>query len=148
VADRRSTAVSKRQFGGNGFDFINGFNDVNQQEQVIQIKEESLQIVDNGRQQVVVQQAQEVLIVDQQRNGFNNDLNDIFRKTNARRENQDETVVMLVVQEIQVAIDDGNGNVFQQQVFAQSAVVANRGRDSTKTVMSELSGESSPFEQD
>ncbi|KAF2660034.1 hypothetical protein K491DRAFT_107355 [Lophiostoma macrostomum CBS 122681] len=145
IVERRSPAVSRRQDlsglgglggnGGNAFDFINGFNNVNQQNQVINIQEQSLQIVDNGRQQAIVQQAQQVLIVDQQKNGFNNDLNDIFRKTNARRDNRDQTVVMLVVQEIQVAVDDGKGNVVQEQVFAQSAVVANRGRGQTKTVM-------------
>lgn len=43
--------------------------------------------------------------------------------------------MMLVVQEIQVAVDDGRGNQVQQQIFAQQAVVANRGRQQTDTVM-------------
>lgn len=42
---------------------------------------------------------------------------------------------MLVVQEIQVAIDDGRGNQFQQNIFAQSAVVANRGARRSQTIM-------------
>lgn len=105
---------------------------------MLDVKQETLQIVDNGRQQAVVQQVQEVLVVNQQQNGFNNDLNNLFRKSNARRNNNDQSTVMLVVQEIQVAVDDGQGNLFQQNVFAQSAVVANRGRRATQTVMSML----------
>ncbi|KAH7071662.1 hypothetical protein FB567DRAFT_538590 [Paraphoma chrysanthemicola] len=122
-------------FSGDGFNFADGFNNFNQQQQVIQIREENLQIIDNGRQQAVVQQVNEVLIVDQVNNGFNNDLNNLFRKSNFQNQRQEESSVLLVVQEIQVAIDDGRGNQFQQQVFAQSAVVANRGRDRTQTVM-------------
>ncbi|KAF2034097.1 hypothetical protein EK21DRAFT_85890 [Setomelanomma holmii] len=122
-------------FNGNGFNFIDGFNNFNKQQQVIQIQEQNLQIVDNGRQQQVVQQVNEVLIVDQVNNGFNNDLNNLFRKSNMQNRNQKVSTVMLVVQEIQIAIDDGRGNKFQQQVFAQSAVIANRGRRVTQTVM-------------
>lgn len=127
---------TKRQgFGGDGFNFIDGFNNFNKQEQVIQIQENNLQIVDNGQQQLIVAQAQEVLIVDQQQNGFNNDLNNLFRKSSSRNNFKDVSTVMLVVQEIQIAIDDGRGNQVQQNIFAQSAVVANRGRDETRTVM-------------
>jgi hypothetical protein len=48
---------------------------------------------------------------------------------------RDKATVMLVVQEIQIAVDDGRGNQVQQQIFAQSAVVANRGARETQTVM-------------
>jgi hypothetical protein len=119
----------------NAFNFIDGFNNFNQQEQVLQIQQQNLQIIDNGREQVVVQQVQEVLIVDQVNNGFNNDLNNLFRKSNMQNKNRDVSTVMLVVQEIQISIDDGRGNQFQQSIFAQSAVVANRGRDQSQTVM-------------
>lgn len=120
---------------GEGFNFIDGFNNFNQQQQVIQIQEQNLQIVDNGFQQQVVQQVQEVLIVDQVNNGFNNDLNNLFRASNFRNQFQDVSTVMLVVQEIQIAVDDGRGNQFQQNVFAQSALVANRGARKSQTIM-------------
>lgn len=120
---------------GNGFNFIDGFNNFNQQQQVLQIQEQNLQIVNNGFQQQVVQQVQEVLVVDQVNNGFNNDLNNLFRKSNFQNQFNDVSTVMLVVQEIQVAVDDGFGNSFQQNVFAQSALVANRGAFQTQTVM-------------
>lgn len=120
---------------GKGFNFIDGFNNFNQQQQVIQIQEQNLQIVNNGFQQQVVQQVQEVLIVDQVNNGFNNDLNNLFRKSNFKNQFRDVSTVMLVVQEIQVAIDDGRGNQFQQNIFAQSAVVANRGARRSQTIM-------------
>jgi hypothetical protein len=71
-------------FSGNGFNFANGFNDFNNQAQVIQIQEQNLQIVDNGFQQQVVQQVNQVLVVDQVNSGFNNDLNNLFRKSNFR----------------------------------------------------------------
>ncbi|KAG9191594.1 hypothetical protein G6011_10328 [Alternaria panax] len=124
-------------FSGNDgdFNFIDGFNNFNQQQQVIQIQEQSLQIVDNGRQQAVVQQVQEVLIVDQVNNGFNNDMKNLFRKSNFQNQFRDVSTVTLVVQEIQIAIDDGRGNQVQQNIFAQSAVVANRGARKTQTVM-------------
>ncbi|KAH7406960.1 hypothetical protein DE146DRAFT_414211 [Phaeosphaeria sp. MPI-PUGE-AT-0046c] len=124
-------------FSGNGFNFGNGFNDFNNQAQVIQIQEQNLQIVDNGVQQQIVQQVNQVLVVDQVNNGFNNDLNNLFRKSNFRNQfqSQQQSVVMLVVQEIQIAVDDGRGQQFQQQIFAQSAVVANRGFPQTNTVM-------------
>jgi hypothetical protein len=178
-------------FSGNGFNFGDGFNNFNQQQQVIQVQQQNLQIIDNGRQQQVnfdqqnvqvvdngrgdqavrvdqqnvqvndngrgdqtvrvdqqsvqvldngrqqqvVQQVNQVLVVDQVNNGFNNDLNNLFRKSNMRNQNRDSATVMLVVQEIQVAIDDGRGNQFQQSIFAQSAVVANRGARQTNTVM-------------
>jgi hypothetical protein len=97
----------------------------------VQIKEQNLQIVDNGIQQAVIAQAQEVLIVDQQNSRFN----DLFRQSNFRNKFNDVTTVVMVVQQIQVAVDDGRGNIFQQDVFAQSALVANRGFGSTQTVL-------------
>lgn len=122
-------------FSGDGFNFIDGFNNFNQQQQVINVQKENLQIVNNGFQEQVVQQAEQVLIVNQQNNGFNNDLNNLFRKSSFNREFNNVATVMLVVQEIQVAIDDGFGNTFQQNVFAQSALVAGRGGGFTQTVM-------------
>ena len=122
-------------FNGQGFNFIDGFNNFNQQQQVIQIQEQSLQISNNGFQQAVVQNVQETLVVDQVNNGFNNDLNNLFRKANFQNQFQDVSTVMLVVQEVQVSLDDGQGNSFQQNVFAQSALVANRGALQTQTLM-------------
>jgi hypothetical protein len=122
-------------FSGQGFNFADGFNNFNQQQQVIQIQEQNLQIIDNGRRQQVIQQINQVLVVDQSSNGFNNNLNDIFRKSNFQNQFQQVATVMLVVQEIQIAVDDGRGNQVQQQIFAQKAVVANRGARETQTVM-------------
>jgi hypothetical protein len=92
--------------------------------------------VDNGFQQQIVQQASEVLIVQEQNNGFNNQLNNLFRKSNFQNQFPDQSTVLMVVQEIQVAVDDGFGNSIEQQVFAQSVLVANRGLAATQTVMS------------
>jgi hypothetical protein len=119
-------------FNGNGFNFADGFNNFNQQQQVIQIQQQNLQIIDNGRQRQVVQQVNQVLVVDQVNNGFNNNLNNLFRKSNFQNQFQDVSTVM---QEIQVSVDDGRGNQIQQSIFAQNAVVANRGRQQTQTVM-------------
>jgi len=122
-------------FSGNGFNFANGFNQFNQQAQVLQIQEQNLQIVNNGFQQQVVQQVNQVLIVDQVNNGFNRNLNDLFRKSSFSNQFNQVTTVMIVVQEIQVAVADAFGNQFQQQVFAQSIQVANRGAAVTQSVM-------------
>lgn len=122
-------------FNGQGFNFIDGFNAFNQQQQVIQIQEQNLQIIDNGFQQQVVQQVNEVLIVDQQNNGFNNDLNNLFRQANFANQFGGQSTVVMVVQEIQVAVDDGFGNQFQQNIFAQSALVANAGQAFTQSLM-------------
>jgi hypothetical protein len=122
-------------FNGQGFNFADGFQNFNQQQQVIQIQEQSLQIVDNGFQRQVVQQVNQVLVVDQVNNGFNNQLNNIFRKSNFQNQFNQVATVMLVVQEIQVSVDDGRGNQFQQNIFAQNVVVANRGAPQTQTVM-------------
>jgi flagellar biosynthesis GTPase FlhF len=62
-------------------------------------------------------------------------MNNLFRKSNFQNQFRDVTTVMLVVQEIQIAIDDGRGNQIQQEIFAQSVVVANRGARETQTVM-------------
>ncbi|KAK7188462.1 hypothetical protein DPSP01_004622 [Paraphaeosphaeria sporulosa] len=132
---RRQGNAVQNGFGGQGFNFIDGFNRFNDQAQVVQVKQESLQIQNNGFQQQVVQQVNEVLVVNQQQNGFNRDLNNLFRKANFRRERNQESTVMLVVQQIQVSVADDRGNAFQQDVFVQSAIVANRGARTTNTVM-------------
>ncbi|RMZ68641.1 hypothetical protein GMOD_00008367 [Pyrenophora seminiperda CCB06] len=140
-------AYSKRQFdfnsvingnrGGNndGFNFIDGFQRFNQQQQVINVQEKSLTVVDNRFQRQVVQQVQQVIVVDQVNNGFNNDMNNLFRKSNFRNRFRDVTTVMIVVQTIKVAIDNGRGDFVRQDIFAQSVVVANRGARRTQEVM-------------
>ena len=62
-------------------------------------------------------------------------MNNLFRKSNFQNQFRDVATVLLVVQEIQIAIDDGRGNQIQQEIFAQSVVVANRGARETQTVM-------------
>jgi hypothetical protein len=104
---------------------------------VIQVQEKNLQVVDDGRnRQVVVEQVNQVLVVDQVNNGFNNDLNNLFRRSNMGNRFNDISTVMLVVQEIRISVDDGRGNRVDQQVFAQRVEVANRGRERSQTVMS------------
>ena len=138
--------MTKRQFDFNsvvngfnsnngGFNFINGFNNFNQQRRVIQVQEQSLQIIDNGGRQQIVQQVEQVLVVDRVNNGFNSDLNDLFRKSNFRNQFRNVATVVLVVQEIQVIIDDRRRGRIQQNLFAQRAIVANRGARQTQTVM-------------
>ncbi|KAF2204906.1 hypothetical protein GQ43DRAFT_468681 [Delitschia confertaspora ATCC 74209] len=156
---------------GRGYNFGRAFNDFNNQEQFIQIQEQTIQIasdgrggqqvqqqeqnvqivdngngvqqiqqeeqnvqiVDNGRgvQQAIIEQSKQVLVADQRNARFN----DLFRQSSFRGRKNDVSTVMLVVQKIQVSVDDGRGNVLQREVFAQSAVVANRGRRSTETVL-------------
>lgn len=134
MAKRQISGV-QNGFGGQGFNFIDGFNRVQDQQQVLRVQQQNLQIVDNGFQQAVVQQVNEVLVVNQQQNGFNRDLNNLFRKANFRNQRNQESTVMLVVQQIQVSVADDRGRKFEQDVFVQSAVVANRGARSTNTVM-------------
>lgn len=124
-------------FGGqDDFNFVNGFNNFNQQQQVIQVQEQNIQQVNfGGFQRQVVEQVNQVLVIDNQRNGFNNNLNNLFRQTNQRRNRGDVSTVIMVVMQVNVAIDDGRGNQIQQEVFAQSLIVANRGRGRTETVM-------------
>jgi hypothetical protein len=128
---RQSSFDASKFQGANGFNFPGALNQFNDVQQIVQIKEQNLQIVDNGVQQAVIAQAQEVLIIDQQNARFN----DLFRQSNYRNKFNDVTTVVMVVQQIQIAVDDGRGNVFQQEIFAQSAVVANRGASSTQTVL-------------
>jgi len=82
-----------------------------------------------------VQQVNEVLIVDQVNNGFNKDLDNLFRKSNFQNQFQQVTTVMIVVQEIQISVADAFGNKFEQQVFAQSIQIANRGAQQTQSIM-------------
>ncbi|KAF2874178.1 hypothetical protein BDV95DRAFT_325062 [Massariosphaeria phaeospora] len=134
IAKRAPAPVTPRQSGG-GFNFLDNFNNINNQQNVVQIQEQSLQVIDDGRQQLVIQQASEVLIVQGQKEGFKNSMNDVFRKSKFRNDFKDVTTVILVVQEIQIVIDDGRGDIFQAEIFAQSVIVANRGSDATQTVM-------------
>ncbi|KAF2274665.1 uncharacterized protein EI97DRAFT_459945 [Westerdykella ornata] len=120
---------------GQAFNFIDGFNTFNNQNQVLQIQENNLQLVNNGFQQQVVQQARQVLVLNQQNFGFNSGFNNLFRKANFKRQFPQVSTVMLVVQEIQVSVDNGFGQRVDQNVFAQSVVVANRGFPATQTVM-------------
>ncbi|KAF2743969.1 hypothetical protein M011DRAFT_489295 [Sporormia fimetaria CBS 119925] len=129
---------SPRQLLGspnNNFNFIDGFNLLNARQQILNIQSNNLQVVDNGFQQAIVQQAQEVLVINEQNNGFNNNLNNLFRKSNFKNNFPDQSTVMLVVQEIQVAVDNGFGGRVEQSVFAQSVLIANRGLGVTRTVM-------------
>jgi hypothetical protein len=142
---KRSPPVTPAKRGldvfGNGFngdfDIFNQFGNFNNQQQVFQFQQQEVQFVDNGAfGQQFVQQAQEVLIIDQQNNGFNNKFNDLSRKASLRNQFPNQETVMLVVQQIDVAVDDGFGNQIQQSVFAQSAVVANQGAfGGTQTVL-------------
>lgn len=133
---KRANDIFGNGFNGD-FDIFNQFGQFNNQQQVLQFQQQDVQFIDNGAfGQQFVQQAQEVLIIDQQNNGFNNKFNDLARAASFRNQFPQQETVMLVVQQIDVAIDDGRGNQIQQSVFAQSAVVANQGAfGGTQTVM-------------
>ncbi|USP80301.1 hypothetical protein yc1106_07575 [Curvularia clavata] len=130
-----NSVVNGLNINNGGFNFIDGFNNFNQQERIVQIQQQNVQIVDDRSRQQILQQAQQVLIVDQVNNGFNNDLNNLFRKSNFANRFRDVRTTMLVVQEIVTVIDDGRGNRREQSIFAQNVVVANRNGRQQQTVM-------------
>ncbi|EMD58667.1 hypothetical protein COCSADRAFT_69451, partial [Bipolaris sorokiniana ND90Pr] len=137
--DRRQIDVSSVINGFNrndgAFNFIDGFNNFNKQQKVIQIQQQKIQIVDDRSRQQIVQQIQQVLIVDQVNNGFNNDLNNLFRKSNFQNQFRDRRTDVIIVQEIIVVIDDGRGGRRDQSFFAQNTIVANRGGRDRQSVM-------------
>lgn len=124
----------------NVFDLIDGFQNFRNQDTVVQVQQENVAVIQNGNDvRIIQEQVNQVLVVDQQNNRNRRDMNNLFRKSNFRNNNRDQTTVLLVVTEVQISVDDGRGNQVDQRVFAQSAVVANRGQRQTNTVMSRSS---------
>jgi hypothetical protein len=71
-------------------------------------------------------QVEQVLAADEEQRSYDNALNDVFRKSSFERDNKDVTVVVKVVQQV---------NMANMELYKQDIVVANRGKANTKTVM-------------
>lgn len=104
----------------------------NNNNNVIEITKVDIVEVQEGGNTAIVEQVQQVLI----QNSNNNNKNNKKRKASYRKKNSNQSIVILVVQQIVVQVVDKSGNSFQEIIFAESAITANRGRGSTQTVMS------------
>jgi hypothetical protein len=129
------------KFGNNDFDFnrfdlIDGFDNFRNQDTFLQVDANNVFIQqDRDRQRIIQEKVTQVLIVDQQ-NDFNRnrEQRNLFRRANFRNNNRDRSTVILVVTQVNVVLDNGFGRQDQQQFFAQSAIVANRGHRETDTI--------------
>ncbi|KAF2119971.1 hypothetical protein BDV96DRAFT_595575 [Lophiotrema nucula] len=125
----------------NNFDFINQVDAFSQQQQIVNFQQEEVFFAENSnnfgrdQQQVIFAQAQKVVQIEQENNGGNLFFNDLSRKASFRNSNPGVETVVMVVKQIDISIDDGRGNQIQQQVFAQSVVIANRGARETQAIM-------------
>ncbi|OCL12849.1 hypothetical protein AOQ84DRAFT_136900 [Glonium stellatum] len=106
-------------------------NNNNNNYDVVEITKVDITEVQQGDSTAVVEQVQQVLI----QNSNNNDRKNRKRKSAYRRRNSDLSTVLLVVQQVVVQVVDNSGNSFQELIFAESAITANRGRGSTQTIM-------------
>ena len=107
-------------------------NNNNNNNNVVEITKVDIAEVQEGGNTVIVEQVQQVLI----QNSNNNNRNNKKRKASYRKRNSNQSIVLLVVQQIVVQVVDNSGNSFQEIIFAESAITANRGRGSTQTIMS------------
>ncbi|OCK78073.1 hypothetical protein K432DRAFT_101134 [Lepidopterella palustris CBS 459.81] len=98
---------------------------------VIEITEVDLTVIEEKNKEVIIEQVKEVLIV----NSSNNSKNNKKRKAAYKSKSKDVTTVLIVVQIIEIKIDDGKGNKIQEDIFAESIVIANKGKKSTQTIM-------------
>jgi len=103
----------------------------NNNKNVIEITKVDIAEVQEGGNTAIVEQVQQVLI----QNSNNNNKNNEKRKASYRKRNSKQSTVLLVVQQVVVKVVDNSGNSFQEVIFAESAVIANRGRGSTQTIM-------------
>jgi hypothetical protein len=96
-------------------------------------------------QQLMLQQVNQALAVDQQANAPENEMDNVLRMTALAQKEPDKSTVLLVVQEIRITIEV-NVNVDDEKeekrkveaaMYKQEAVVANRGKRQTETVMGE-----------
>ena len=120
---------AKRQLTGiSGFSFNDAFSTLSVP-QTIKVDQERLSADSNlsaGDRERLTAQVEQVLAADEEQRSYDNALNDVFRKSSFERDNKDTTVVVKVVQQV---------NMANMKLYKQDIVVANRGKANTKTVM-------------
>lgn len=130
--------------------------------EVTQIKTENLIIINvnvedqNGRdrndaaahkdndaaaaEQLMLLQVNQALRRDQKANAAQKELDNALRAAAMAQQEREKSTVMVVVTEIktQVEVEDitGEKRAFEANVFKQEAIVANRGKQETQTIMS------------
>jgi hypothetical protein len=85
---------------------------------------------DRAAQELVLQQVNQALLADQRKNAAEAELDDVLREAALAQKEPEITVVVLIVQEIRVIVNNVDAKLFKQE-----ALVANRGKRETKTVM-------------
>lgn len=98
---------------------------------------------DAAVQALMLEKVNEALVIDQQANAANNEVDNVLRAMAMSQKEQDKSTVILVVTKIEIKVevnidldDDKNGKKkVDASMFMQEAVVANRGKAETETVM-------------
>lgn len=98
---------------------------------------------DAATQQLMLEQVNQALIADQRDNAAESEMNNVLRAVAATQKRSDKSTVFLVVQEVKINIDvevQVNNKRTEKRkidtsVFKQEAIVANRGKQETETVM-------------
>lgn len=85
---------------------------------------------DRAAQELALQQVNQALLDDQRKNAAEAELDDVLREVALAQKEPEITVVVLIVQEINIIVKDVDAKLFKQE-----ALVANRGKRETKTVM-------------
>jgi hypothetical protein len=85
---------------------------------------------DRPAQELVLQQVNQALLDDQRKNAAEVELDNVLREAALAQKEPEITVVVLFVQEIKVIVKNADAKLFKQE-----ALVANRGKRETKTVM-------------
>ena len=85
---------------------------------------------DRAAQELVLQQVNQALLADQLKNAAEAELDNVLREAALAQKEPEITVVVLIVQEINIIVKDAKAKLFKQE-----ALVANRGKRETKTVM-------------
>jgi hypothetical protein len=85
---------------------------------------------DRPAQELVLQQVNQALLDDQRKNAAEVELDNVLREAALAQKEPEITVVVLFVQEIKVFVKNADAKLFKQE-----ALVANRGKRETKTVM-------------
>jgi hypothetical protein len=127
-AKRQLTAIP-------GFSFNDAFSSLSVP-QTLKVDQERLSADSNmnsSDRERLTAQVEQILAADEEQRSYDNALNDVFRKSSFERDNKDMTVVVKVVQQVTM-VDNGK----QMDLYKQDLIVANRGKDKTKTVMGTL----------
>jgi hypothetical protein len=98
---------------------------------------------DAATQQLMLKQVNQALIADQRDNAAKNEMDNVLRAVAATQERSDKSTVILVVQEVKINIEvevqvdnkRRDKTKIDASVFKQEAIVANRGKQETETVM-------------